>query len=65
MLQYEKSMFNSLKQLKKENESLEIYHTGSAMLRTDKKNTLASVFMRKEWERDSVSEWSTVRLKLM
>ena len=47
---------NSLKQLKKENESLEIYHTGTAMLRTDKKNTLASVFMRKEWERDSMSE---------
>lgn len=35
------------------------------MLRTDKKNTLASVFMGKEEERDSMSEWSTVRLKIM
>lgn len=56
MLQCEKSMFNSLKQLKKENKS---YHTGTAMLKTDKKNRLASVFMEKEWERDSMSEWIT------
>lgn len=35
------------------------------MLKTDKKNRLASVFMEKEWERDSMSEWSTVRLKIV
>lgn len=65
MLQCEKSMFKSLKQLKKENKSFKIYHTGTAMLKTDKKNRLASVFMEKEWEQDSMSEWSTVRLKIV
>lgn len=35
------------------------------MLRTDKKKPPASVFMGKEWERDSMSEWSTAWLKIM
>lgn len=56
-------MFNFLKQLKKENKSFKIYHTGTAMLKTDKKKRLASVFMEKEWEWDSMSEWNMVRLK--
>lgn len=65
MLQCEKSTFNSLKQLKKENKSFKIYQTGTATLKTDKKNRLASVFMEKEWEWDSMSEWSTLRLKIV
>lgn len=63
MLQCEKYTFNSLKQIKKENKSFKIYHTVKAIVKTDKKNRLASVFMEKEWEWDSMSEWSTVRLK--
>lgn len=47
MLRCEKSTFNSLKQLKKENKSFKIYQTGTATLKTDKKTDLPQFSWRK------------------